>query len=253
MASELSEAGFHTNPTQNQLNMNDKWKRLEAKTMFWTILKYHDIKRPYVGTAVGVIKDVESGLAVNGAIVSLNGQTDTTDTWESLFHLYSTDPNLLRNGFYYFEDIPAGTYSLEVTAPGYDSISVDITMVDTFFTFKDVNMISNVPPTITSTMPVADDSLYPGVENLVLNFSRPMNKASVEANIGISPAVPFTTAWTKVIKQLQLTQVILHSTRFIKSQSAETPKINSIIFLMAIAMARVVTIQYLTSKQRSRI
>lgn len=36
MASELSEAGFHTNPTQNQLNMNAKWKRLEAKTKFWT-------------------------------------------------------------------------------------------------------------------------------------------------------------------------------------------------------------------------
>lgn len=204
MASELSEAGFHTNPTQNQLNMNENWKRLEAKTMFWTILKFHNIARPFVGTAVGIVKDSESGLAINGAIVSLNGQTDTTDTWESLFHLYSTDPNLLRNGFYYFEDVPAGTHQLQITAPRYDPISVDITMVDTFFTFNDVNMISNVPPTITSTIPIADDSLYPGVENLALNFSRPMNKASVEANIGISPAIPFTTTWSNGDKTITI-------------------------------------------------
>ena len=51
---------------------------------------------------------MESGLAVNGAIVNLNGQSDTTDSWQSLFNQYSSDPNLLRNGFYYFENIPAG-------------------------------------------------------------------------------------------------------------------------------------------------
>src|SRR5574338_362853 len=196
MASELSEAGFHTNPTQNQLNMNASWKRLEAKTMFWTILKYHDISRPFVGTAVGIVKDIESGLAVNGAIVSLNGQSDTTDTWESLFHLYSNDPNLLRNGFYYFEDIPAGTYPLQVTAEGYDPLSVNITMQDTFFTFKDVNLISNVPPTVVSTEPVQNDSLYPGVDNVVINFSRQMNKTSVEANLTILPTAAFTTTWS---------------------------------------------------------
>ena len=118
MASELSEAGFHTNPTQNQLNMNANWKRLEAKTMFWTILKYHNITRPFAGTAVGIVKDVESGLAINGASVSLNGQNDTTDTWTSLFYQYSSNPDLLRNGFYYFEDIPAGTHQLQVSAIG---------------------------------------------------------------------------------------------------------------------------------------
>jgi N-acetylmuramoyl-L-alanine amidase len=204
MPSELSEAGFHTNPTQNQLNMNANWKRLEAKTMFWTILKYHNIQRPYVGTAAGIIKDLESGLAINGAIVSLNGQVDTTDTWESLFHLYSSDPNLLRNGFYYFEGIPAGTYQLQVSAEGYDLYTADITMVDTFFTFKDVDLISNVPPTIASTVPTQNDSLYPGVENVVINFTRQMNKTSVEANLTITPTAAYTTAWSNSDKTLTI-------------------------------------------------
>ena len=204
MASELSEAGFHTNPTQNQLNMNANWKRLEAKTMFWTILKYHNIPRPYVGTSVGIIKDIESGLAINGAVATLNGQSDTTDTWESLFHLYSSDPNLLRNGFYYFEGVPAGTHTLQVTATGYEPFSANITMVDTFFTFRDVNLISNVSPIITSTVPSQNDSIYPGVENVELNFSRPMNKTSVEANITITPSTTYSTSWSNNDKTLTI-------------------------------------------------
>ena len=103
MPATLSEGGFHTNPRQNQLNMNENWKRLEAYTLFLSILEYHNIPRPHVGVAAGIIKDLESGLAINGAIVSLDGQSDTTDTWQSLFYQYSNDPNLLRNGFYYFE------------------------------------------------------------------------------------------------------------------------------------------------------
>ena len=204
MASELSEAGFHTNPTQNQLNMNASWKRLEAKTMFWTILKYHNIARPFAGTSVGIVKDLESGLAVNGAIVSLNGQSDTTDTWASLFNQYSSDPNLLRNGFYYFEDIPAGTHQLQVSAEGYDLYTADVTMADTFFTFKDVSLISNTPPTIASTVPEQNDSLYPGVENVVINFSRQMDKTSVEANLTITPAVTYTTTWSNGDKTLTI-------------------------------------------------
>lgn len=204
MASELSEAGFHTNPTQNQLNMNSDWKRLEAKTMFWTILKYHNIVRPFAGTSVGIVKDLESGLAVNGAIVSLNGQVDTTDTWESLFYQYSSNPDLLRNGFYYFEDIPAGTHQLQIQANGYDVFTNDITMADTFFTYKDVNLISNTPPTISSTIPFQNDSIYPGVENVVINFTRQMDKTSVEGNLSIVPAVNYSVAWSNSDKTLTI-------------------------------------------------
>jgi len=40
MPSELSESGFHTNPRQNQLFMNEDWKKLEAKTFYWSILEF---------------------------------------------------------------------------------------------------------------------------------------------------------------------------------------------------------------------
>jgi hypothetical protein len=197
MASELSEAGFHTNPTQNQLNMNAEWKRLEAKTMYWTILKYKNVSRPFAGTVVGIIKDSEQSTAINGAKVSLNGQTYTTDTWASLFYKYnSTDTTFLKNGFYYFENIPAGTYQMDVTVQGYDPLSVSVTIADTFFTFKDVNLISNIPPKVISTIPAANDSIYPGLNSVTINFSRPMDRASVQSNLIITPSAAATLTWS---------------------------------------------------------
>lgn len=204
MPSELSEAGFHTNPTQNQLNMNAKWKRLEAYTFYWTILKYHSIPRPYAGIVTGIIKDIETGQPMNGAIVSVEGQTDTTDTWESLFHLYSNNPEQLRNGFYFFENVSSANHQLLAFAPGYDSLTINVTPEDTFFTFVDVQLISNTPPKVLSTIPAANDSLYPGVEDLVINFSRPMDKASVEANISFDPPVSVTYSWSDLDRTLKI-------------------------------------------------
>lgn len=204
MASELSEAGFHTNPTQNQRNMNELWKRMEAKTMFWTILKYHNLPRPYAATVAGIITDYESSLPINGAIVEINGQIDTTDTWESLFYRFTNDPELLRNGFYYFEGIPQGTHPIKFFRNGYDTLYTTVTMQDTFITFKDVQMISNTPPTVTSTSPANNDSLYPGYENLVINFSRQMDRSSTENAVSIYPSVSVTFIWSNNDKTLTI-------------------------------------------------
>ena len=42
-----------------------------------------------------------------------------------------------------------------------------------FLLLQMLDLVSNVPPTIASTSPEQNDSLYPGVENVVINFSRP--------------------------------------------------------------------------------
>ncbi|WP_337866548.1 Ig-like domain-containing protein [Ignavibacterium sp.] len=204
MASELSEAGFHTNPTQNQRNMNELWKRMEAKTKFWTILKYHDLPRPYAGTVAGIITDYESGLPINGAITEINGQIDTTDTYESLFYRFGYAPDFLRNGFYYFENIPQGTHPIKFYRNGYDTLNTTVTMQDTFITFKDVQMISNTPPAVESTNPANNDSLYPGYENLVINFTRQMDRSSTENAISISPSVGVTFSWSNNDKTLTI-------------------------------------------------
>jgi N-acetylmuramoyl-L-alanine amidase len=205
MPSELSEAGFHTNPLQNQLNMNTNWKRLEAYTLYWSILEFFDIDRPSAGIAAGIISDIESNLPINGAVISINGQIDTTDTYESLFKLYSNDPEQLKNGFYFIENLPPGTYPIQVQAENFDLYSSDISIEDTFFTFKDIQLISNVPPFLNLISFEENDSLYPGEENIGIIFSRPMNKASVESTLAFSPPADVNFIWSDGDRRVALT------------------------------------------------
>jgi N-acetylmuramoyl-L-alanine amidase len=204
MPSELSEAGFHTNPTQNQRNMNADWKKLEAHTLFWTILKYHNIPRPPVRILNGIISDMESGIPINGAVAYVDTQSYTTDTYESLFHLYSTNSTQLHNGFYYFENLPSDTLELIVTAPNYYPDTSQVVISDTFFTFKDVQLISTLSPTVISSSPSENDSIYPGKDNILFTFNRKMNRDSVEANLKITPNANLNFSWSNSDKTLKI-------------------------------------------------
>jgi N-acetylmuramoyl-L-alanine amidase len=195
MPSELSEAGFHTNPKQNQLNMNTEWKRLEAKTFYWSLLEFHEIERPFVGTCVGIISDIETDTPINGAQVTLDGQTYTTDTYGSLFHNYTSDPDLLHNGFYYFENLSDDTLQMIVEAENYYGDTSQVIVADTFFTFKDVKLISTVPPYVVSSTPAQGDTNFPAWDYIIINFSRKMNKESVETTFVISPEVEGIIFW----------------------------------------------------------
>ncbi|MFC1583315.1 Ig-like domain-containing protein [Candidatus Neomarinimicrobiota bacterium] len=181
MPSELSESGFHTNPMQNQRNMNARWKRMEAYTFFWSILRDHGITRSQVRILNGILYDLESNIPVNGAAVAAGGITDTTDSHASLFHKYSTDPNKLHNGYYWLEDVAGDTVELVVSAPGYYPDTVEVAMVDTFFTFRDMHLISSMPPTLVASTPAEGDTSFPAWDPIVLTFSRPMDPIATEA------------------------------------------------------------------------
>lgn len=201
MPSTLSEMGFHTNPTQNLRNMNADWKRMEARAFYWAILKHFNIPRPSGRYLTGIVSDVESGLPVNGATVAYAGKSYTTDTYASLFNRYSTDPNELRNGYYYLEDVAAGPNPLNVSAPGYASTSVTATPVDTFFTFVDVTMVSSAPLTVASTTPAAGATNVRVVDPITVTFARPAAPATVQGAWSLAPtaggsAVSGTFAWS---------------------------------------------------------
>ncbi|HHM24163.1 MAG TPA: hypothetical protein ENJ23_03900, partial [Bacteroidetes bacterium] len=195
MPSELSEAGMHTNPRQNQLNMNAEWKRLEAKTFFWSILKFHRLPRPFAGTCAGIIYDAESRVPINGAHVRLGNREYVTDTFESLFHKYTGDPDKLHNGFYYFENLPDSTLTMTVRAPGYYPDTLTVSVVDTFFTFQDVGLVSSIPPRVISSVPDSGEQRFPGWENLIIRFSRKMNAASVETSLALTPQAELRFTW----------------------------------------------------------
>ncbi|MCH7574850.1 MAG: N-acetylmuramoyl-L-alanine amidase [Candidatus Marinimicrobia bacterium] len=145
MPSELSEAGFHSNSVQNQRNMGAAWKRMEAYTFYWSILAYHGIARSAVGIAIGHIRNVEGGRLLNGAVATVQGKGDTTDTYEGLFHRYTSDPDLLRNGFYFLEGLTGDSLEIIFSADNYYADTVQVIRADSFFTFVDVGLAPKEP------------------------------------------------------------------------------------------------------------
>ncbi len=195
MASALSEAGFHTNPTQNQRNMNADWKRMEARTMFWSILEFHGLERPDVRAAMGIVSNSENGEPINGAVVTIGDTTYVTDTFESLFNQFSNDPDALRNGFYYLDSLDPAPLDVTVEAEGYEDFSGILEPVDGFFTFFDVGLLSSIPPFVESSLPASEEDRHSIIDPVVIDFSRPMNRASVESAFSISPSVEGTFGW----------------------------------------------------------
>ncbi len=202
MPSELSEQGFHTNPTQDQLFMNHEYKRMLAYSFYWSVLEYHEIDRPYPGILAGIIKDAENGLAINGATVEVNGLSYTTDTYESVFHEYSSDPEELRNGYYFFEGLPDSTYDVIVSAPQFYPDTFQISMEPDFVTFLDMNLMSNIPPSVVYSEPAPGDTTYPAWDIPFFDFSRPMDETVTDAAFSITPEVTGNLWWNPTSTRL---------------------------------------------------
>lgn len=196
MASLLSEAGFHVNPFQQQRNLNDDYKKLEAYAAFWSFLSYFNIddQQPIVGIVSGKITNVDDSKSLNGATVSIDSKTYTTDTYESLFNQYSNDPNELANGFYYLEGLTNGNQQVVISADGFYSDTSMINIATDDFTFNDASLVSAIPPSITGLEVETPFNVNPG-ENLVIQFSRKMVKASVEEALSLTPSDSIRLVW----------------------------------------------------------
>ncbi|UCF65695.1 MAG: Ig-like domain-containing protein, partial [bacterium] len=210
MPSELSEAGFHTNYQQNMLFMNNEWRRLEARTFYWSILDYHNIPRPPAHILTGYVTNLESDQRLNGAVITAGGQQYTTDTYQSLFYMYTSEPELLHNGFYYLENMDFDSVDVGVEMTDYYPDSGRVAISDNFFTFKDFQLVSKLPPYLLSSVPATGDTAVSILDDILLNFSRPMSRASVDSHMVISPDISPTFYWLENDTRLLMRTDSLH-------------------------------------------
>lgn len=203
MPSLLSEAGFHTNPGQQQLNLNTEWKKLEALSAFRSFLEYKNLDRPEVGVVTGIIYNEETGVPANGVSVSIGNKTYTTDSYETLFNLYSDDPGQLHNGFYWIEGLtPGANVEVVFSSDEYENKTVEHPVSSNpngrtheNLNFLDVHLTSSVPPVVSSFAPGDDlHGFVPGTEIKIV-FSREMDQPSVEQAISTTPGTNLNFAW----------------------------------------------------------
>ncbi len=206
MASLLSEGGYHDMAEQQQRNLNADYKRLEAFAAFQSILSYRKLAVPGQTFMTGVITNSENGQPINGAVISVGDATYTTDTYESLFSKYSRNPDLIHNGFYFFEGLEAGaTLPVTVSAEGYETWTGEVTVKNAqvldrlttsedYVTFLDV-ALTNARPAVVASVSAEDLENVSHIVPLVLTFSRNMDRESVEQAFSIDGDGQVTLSW----------------------------------------------------------
>lgn len=202
MASLLSEGGFHTHPVQQALNMNESYKRLEAFGTFRSIMEYLGLERPDKVMLAGVVTNSENGQALNGASITVNGRTIVTDTYESLFSKYVRAKDLVHNGFFLFEDlVPGQQYEVTYSCPGFGSASQTITMKTDpqglsgdNVTWANIALTSNAPAVVSSINVTNPDAVNTR-NDIIIVFSRNMDKTSVENAFSINNAGKVSLSW----------------------------------------------------------
>lgn len=225
MASLLSEAGFHTNPTQNQRNMNAEWKKLEALAALWSILEFHNLQKPAIGVATGFIRDIETNRPLNGITVTIGNQTYVTDSFESLFHRFTNDPSLLSNGFFFIENLePLSTVNVVFSSDYFQPLDTSLVIASNpngniaqNLSFLDVFLTSTKAPVVERVLPAGQlTGLVPGTP-VSIRFSRKMNQQSVLDAIRITPNAALSYSWTDeftlVINTAQLNYVTNYELR----------------------------------------
>ena len=203
MASLLSEGGFHTHPVQQGLNMNESYKRLEAFGTFRSIMEYLGLARPEKVMLAGVVTNSENGEALDGVSVTVDGKTIVTDTYESLFKQYVRSAGIVHNGFFLFEDlVPGQEYEITYSCPGYAPKSQKVTiksdpqgLAGDNVTWGNMQLTSNAPAVVASNS-VLDPTKVNTRNDIVLTFSRNMDRASVEQAFSITGVDPVELKWT---------------------------------------------------------
>lgn len=203
MASLLSEGGFHTIAAQQQRNINNDYKRIEALAAFQSILKYRGLEVPAQTMLTGVVSNSENSQPINGATIKVQG-TDlvyTTDTYEGLFYKYSKNPNLIHNGFYLFEGLEAGKeYTLEFSAPGFETAVSTVTILAggehtaDYITHCDF-ALTNTMPAVVSSVSISDLGSVDAIEPVIITFSRNMIRESVDRALSIDNGGVISTEW----------------------------------------------------------
>src|SRR5690606_2797335 len=91
---------------------------------------------------------------------------------------------------------PGATINVTVEAEGFATQVIPVTLADTFFTFLDVELLSQIPPVVVSSAPDSGAAAFRHVDPISIEFSRPMDQASVEAAFSIDPETDGIFTWT---------------------------------------------------------
>jgi len=191
MPGELSEGSFHDYYPETRRLMNNDYRKMEAYALLKSFLQYYNVPPDTLCIIAGIQTDGVTGKPKN------IGQTRLLP----LNRIYAGDS--FNNGFYLFDSLSPGQYSVVFETPDYERDTVDITVSAGSILFVD-RTLAYAYPTVAAT-PASNDTLVDVGSDIVLSFTNMMDTASVRQAFSISPTVDGTIQWSADLKIMTFT------------------------------------------------
>ncbi|MCU7493473.1 MAG: T9SS type A sorting domain-containing protein [Ignavibacteria bacterium] len=205
MPGSLSEGSFHDYIPESWRLRNEAYLKHEAWAIAKAFLSFWGRPPLSTGIAAGIVRDVDKASVysiinasdakkpVNNIKVTLRAN----DASNAMTPRVYTGDNY-NNGFFMFDEVTPGSYTLVYEAVGYFKDSSTVNVLAGKNNFADKYLVSNSQAEVSSVTfsPASVDSIYPGNQSIVIDFTRAMNTASVEAAISTTPSAPLTFSWT---------------------------------------------------------
>lgn len=183
MPGELSEGSFHDFYPETRRLMNNLYRKMEAYALRNSFMQYYGATPDSLGIIAGVQGDIASGKPVNLSRVRLMPGDRVVNG------------DVYNNGFYMFDNVPQGTYTVRFETPGYTVDSVQVTVGRGATVFLDRTLTSFAAPAPVTTTPANGDMAYSAANLVTIGFTKPMDTASVRSAFSITPSISGTLTW----------------------------------------------------------
>ncbi len=178
MPGELSEGSFHDYFPETRRLMNNDYRKNEAYGILNGILQYFGVPFDTLGVICGTQVDKSSSnKPINNVVVHLLSQGN----FQPVDKIYHGDN--FNNGYFLFDSLAAGNYSVVFETSGYPMDTVKVT-------------IASTRNPVTSTEPAANEIQVSRSKVISLTFKMPMDTAKVRTAFSIAPSVDGVIAWS---------------------------------------------------------
>jgi N-acetylmuramoyl-L-alanine amidase len=184
MPGELSEGSMHDYAPETRRLMNNSYRKMEAYALRNSFLQFFGVPADTMGIIAGIQNEFGTGKNINLSRIRI----------AALNRVYTGDA--YNNGFYMFDKVPPGSYTLRFDTPGYSTDSVVVNVTTGSVSFVDRSLLSYGRPAVLATSPVNLDGAYDASKPITVTFSKPMDTASVRKAFTITPAVPGAFVWS---------------------------------------------------------
>ena len=189
MPATISEGSFHDYIPESWRLMNLDYRKHEAMALARSYLAYFGEPGFTVGAIAGLIKDSDN-------IVSYYSMESLQDQWLPVnnidvsiepggHHYYGGENN---NGYFKVDSLDPGTYEVIVSAAGYATDTSSVTVTANQTTMSNFLLVNTAPPMVIESHPEDGDTTWAVWGNPVFEFTKAMDRTSLENAFSIEPS-----------------------------------------------------------------